>query len=95
MTLKANLNIPTSFLEEVHLGPFWEEPAVKAYYLVAIMLLEPEVEDHFFNLQSYLEESASLFPERELQTLYTHLNNFCIIQRINAGLCLVNLSLRE
>jgi hypothetical protein len=85
LSLKANLQQTDQLLTTVQKGPYREVPAIKAYLLVAVMLLKPDEETHFFTLQSFLRENAHLFPPKELQTLYTHLNNYCIIKKINAG----------
>ncbi len=85
LSIKAQLHISEGFLNSVSQGPYAEVPAVKAYLLVADLLTRPEKEGHFFQLQSFLSQHAALFPPRECKTLYTHLNNYCIIKRINAG----------
>ncbi len=85
LSLKAELQQVDQLMESIQDSPFLQVPAVKAYYLVARLLLEPEEEEHFFSLQIFLKEQANLFPAKELQTLYTHLNNYCIIKKINAG----------
>jgi len=85
LSLRAELNTEEGFLDRVRRGPYREIPAIKAYLLVATMLEEPEQTDHFFDLQTFLKNKGHFFPPRELQTLYTHLNNYCIIKKINAG----------
>jgi hypothetical protein len=85
LSLKAELSQAGRLLEHVRQGPYLNVPAIKAYYLVATMLSNPEEEKHFFRLQDFLKKHAGLFPPKELKTLYTHLNNYCIIKKINAG----------
>jgi hypothetical protein len=85
LSLKAELSQADDLLDRIQQGPYLKVPAIKAYHLVATMLLKPEEEEHFFRLQDFLKNHAALFPPKELKTLYIHLNNYCIIKKINAG----------
>ncbi len=66
-------------------SPFLEEPVVRAYYLVANMLEQPEEEHFFVALRQMLDTDYILFARSELQTLFVHLMNYCIYTKINRG----------
>ncbi len=61
------------------------EPAVKAWYLVAQMILKRDEEHIFQQLKSLLENDGHCFQKKELQTLFIHLMNYCIDTKINNG----------
>lgn len=82
---QAKLSLPPSFLEYISGQGLLEEPAVKAYFLVSEMLTNPEEEDHFRRLKSFLEENAALFPRAEQYNLYIFLTNYCTDTKINFG----------
>lgn len=84
-SVAPQLLLPPDFMERVAKGPYIEQPFVKAYFLVANMLLDPEQETFFQQLRQLLDEKASLFPKHELHTLFVHLMNYCIDTKINAG----------
>jgi len=79
------LLIPPDFIERVRSSPYMHQPFVRAYYLVAQMLLEPEEEHYFRELRSLLDREAPNFPKQELHPLFVHLMNYCIDTKINAG----------
>ena len=81
----ADIYLFPDFLKQVENSPYLKEPAVKAYYLVALMTLQQEQEAYFSQLKKLLEEQAGLFRKKELQTLFIHLMNYCIYSKINNG----------
>ncbi|MEM1319885.1 MAG: hypothetical protein AAGG75_06480 [Bacteroidota bacterium] len=81
----TNIQLFPQFLSYVEQGPYFDEPSVKVYYLVARMLQEPQKESWFQQAKDYLERHFNSFPLVELQSLYTHLKNYCIDKRINNG----------
>jgi len=69
-------------LEQSH---YLTEPVVKAWHLVARMMLRPD-EQHFFQeMKTLLETQAARFQPKELQTLFIHSMNYCIDTKINHG----------
>lgn len=64
---------------------FFDDLLVRAYYLVAEMLNNPEHEVAFSELKRLLFEKCSQFPKSELKPLFIHLNNYCIHKKINVG----------
>lgn len=79
------LLIPPDFMERVQSSPYIDQPFIRAYYLVARMLLEPEEEHYFRELRSLTDREAVHFPKQELHPLFVHLMNYCIDTKINAG----------
>jgi hypothetical protein len=81
----ASVNVHPEFLGYLENSAFLQEPAVKAWYLVARMMLHPE-ETHFFqDMKTLLETQAGSFKHKELQTLFIHAMNYCIDTKINHG----------
>ncbi len=64
---------------------FMNEPSVKAWYLVAQMILHRDEEHIFQELKRLLENDGHCFQKKELQTLFIHLMNYCIDTKINNG----------
>ncbi len=81
----AQIYLFPDFLKQVENSPYLQEPAVKAYYLIALMTQQQENEAYFFQLKNMLEKQSGLFRKRELQTLFIHLMNYCIYSKINNG----------
>lgn len=81
----ANVALPPDFLAYLENSPYLEEPVVKAWYLIAQMMLQPD-EVHFFQaMKALLEKHSYKFQRRELQTLFIHCMNYCIDTKINHG----------
>lgn len=81
----AEIMLPPSFIEYIENSDCFREPAVRAYYLVTKMLLEPQEEAHFFDLKKHLEDNRNRFTLQELDLFYIHLKNYCIDTKINKG----------
>lgn len=73
------------FLNYLENGPYLAEPVVKAWYLVARMMLHPDETHYFQAMKELLETHAGSFQQRELQTLFIHSMNYCIDTKINHG----------
>lgn len=84
ISFDGEMTLPPSFLEYVEQSEFINEPALKAYFLVAKMLLEPEETTHFFILKGHLEKNSPNFTLSQLDIFYIHLKNYCIV-KINKG----------
>ncbi len=84
VSFDVKVSLPPSFLEYVENSKFIKEPFIKAYLLVAKMLLEPEETAYFLNLKKHLESNKIHFTLQELDTFYIHLKNYCIV-KINMG----------
>jgi len=79
----AKVALYPEFLSYLEQSPYLDEPVVKAWYLVARMMLHPE-ETHFFHqMKNLLSSQASHFQHKELQTLFIHAMNYCIDTKIN------------
>ncbi len=79
------LHLSDTFLEFVQTGTFLEEPSVAVYFLIVKMFLEPDTENYYFQVKALLKEKGHLFHSLELKEIYTHLLNYCIDIKINAG----------
>lgn len=85
LALEANLHLIPGFLEYLRQSHYAAMPLVKAYLLVYEMLERPEEDSAFQALRSLLREEGSRFEKGEQNTLFIHLMNFCIDNRINRG----------
>ncbi len=81
----AAVNVHPEFLGNLENSIFLNEPAVKAWYLVARMMLHPEETPFFQEMKTLLETQAGSFKHKELQTLFIHAMNYCIDTKINHG----------
>lgn len=59
-------------------------PAVRLYYLILKMLLEPEEEGWFRDLLDELQQFQSFFADEELRGMYVFAQNYCI-RKANQG----------
>lgn len=84
VSFDVKISLPPSFLDYVETSIFIEESAVKAYFLVAKMLLDPIETTYFLNLKIHLENRKTRFTLPELDIFYTHLKNYCIV-KVNEG----------
>lgn len=65
--------------------PYMQEPAVKAWYLVILMIQNKEDESQFQQLKKLVDKEGKHFQKKELQMLFIHLMNYCIDTKINNG----------
>ncbi len=65
--------------------PYMQEPAVKAWYLVVLMIQNKEDELQFQQLKKLVDKEGRHFQKKELQMLFIHLMNYCIDTKINNG----------
>jgi len=84
ISFDVQISLPPSFLDYIENSIFIKEPFIKAYFLVAKMLLKPNEINHFNNLKKHLEANKKRFSLQELDVFYTHLKNYCIV-KINKG----------
>ncbi len=82
--LEARVSLPPGFFQYLESKAYSREPLVEAYTLVARMQERPEEEARFFELKELLSRSTNI-PDEELKALFTYLNNYCILYKINAG----------
>ncbi len=73
------------FLKHLEENGFTDIPAIKVYYLVAKMLIATEGEVYFFQLKEFIYKYDFYFSKAELNTLFIHLKNYCILKKINNG----------
>jgi len=59
-------------------------PAVKIYYLISLMLSEPDQEKHFTEGLKFINKYKKLFPVEEEKDLYQYIKNYCV-KKINEG----------
>ncbi len=81
----AEVALFPDFLKYLEQSAYLAEPVVKAWYLVARMMLHPEEVDFFQEMKSLLETQAASFQRKELKTLFIHSMNYCIDTKINHG----------
>ncbi len=82
---KPQIHLPPHMMDYLQNSVFLEDGVVKAYYLAARMLEEPEQEASFVALRQMLDEVYQNFAVAELETLFIHLMNYCIYEKINKG----------
>ena len=84
VSFDVQISLPPAFLTYVENSIFIKEPFIKAYFLVAKMLLKPDEINHFINLIEHLDANKKRFALQELDVFYIHLKNYCIV-KINKG----------
>lgn len=85
LAAEVELDLMPSFLDYIKHHNYLQEPSIQAYYLVTQMLMQPEEETYFHQLKQLLIEQTELFSNQDLNTLFIHLNNYCILEKINVG----------
>ncbi|MEL6862902.1 MAG: hypothetical protein AAFP19_00725 [Bacteroidota bacterium] len=60
-------------------------PALVVYYTALQLIQAPDIEAHYLQLKSVLNEHGDCLPNAELWTLYNYALNYCIL-RINSGM---------
>ncbi|MCF8247713.1 MAG: hypothetical protein K9J37_21700 [Saprospiraceae bacterium] len=81
----AKVALFPEFLKYLEQSPYLSEPVVKAWYLVARMMLDPDEAHFFLEMKMLLETEATSFQPKELQTLFIHSMNYCIDTKVNIG----------
>ncbi len=84
-SVKPNIRLFPDFLNYLSTSEYLQEPSIKAYFLIAHMLLSPKDESIFQNLKIHLDDNYVIFPQPELKSLYIYLINYCIDTKINNG----------
>lgn len=79
------LNYQTNLLIYLEENGYTEVPSIKAYYLILKMLTESEGEPYFFKLKEFIHLQDAYFSKKELNTIFTHLQNYCILKKMNIG----------
>ncbi len=64
---------------------YFQEPSIKGWYLVALMMQNQEEEKYFQQLKLLVEKRGHCFQKKELHALFIHLMNYCIDIKINKG----------
>ncbi|MFK7806851.1 MAG: hypothetical protein AB8F74_03525 [Saprospiraceae bacterium] len=59
-------------------------PALQIYYKILKMIQEHNVETHYQELKTLVQNNVAIFPQEELRILYTYLLNYGI-KKINSG----------
>jgi hypothetical protein len=81
----GQIALPDNFLSYVGDSEYLNEPTVRAYYLATKMLLHTDQEKYFRDLREVLIQRGEEFSLSEKRVLLTHLINYCIDTKINAG----------
>lgn len=85
LSRKPEIALPAGFMDQLEQSGLLEAPLLRAYYLVAQMLAQPQGEGYFQELkQLFFSRHAGFAPE-DCHTLVIHLKNYCIHKKINAG----------
>lgn len=83
-TSKNILNIE-AVLNNLEESNLLNETVIYAYVLVIKLLIDPNDDNNYYLLKKLLEEKSFFVATNELEVLYTHLRNYCILQKINLG----------
>lgn len=81
----VDMHLPAGFLEWLKTTPYLTEPGVRMYYLLTQLLLQPALEEYYYELKQLLSEQGDLFTIEELRFFYFAIMNYCIDKKINAG----------
>ncbi len=84
ISFDVEIDLLPDFLDYIENSIYINEPSIKAYFLVTKMLLATSDSDYFLSLKQHLEDYCSQLTLQELDVLYIHLKNYCII-KINKG----------
>ena len=82
--IDKSIYLTENWLSEIKTNPAFNEPAVKVYYKISLLLRGENVEVIFEELRKFLILYEEHFPISELQELYISLQNFCA-EEINNG----------
>lgn len=74
------LNLPPGFLNYIKNSIYFNVPAIAIQYRMVRAFLEPEEEDHFYQLKKLLATHNSLFNKEELRNMYLTAQNYCAFQ---------------
>lgn len=85
MSASAEINLLPGFMDYLQDSPFLREPSVKAWYLVAQMMINRDQEHFFQEMKQLLALQGGSFQKKERQTLFIHSMNYCIDVKINNG----------
>ena len=85
ISIEIDITLFPSFLEYVKESQYMTEASIKAFYLVAKMLLDTEEEEYYYALKKILTKRFGEFSYDDLKLLYIHLRNYCIDTKINMG----------
>ena len=85
LSRQPDIGLPTGFWAFLGSSSLLDFPLIRAYYLVAQMLGQPEKEEYFERLKGLLFDNYRHFAEDDSLTLWIHLINYCIHKKINTG----------
>lgn len=71
-------------LDQVREGKFSEHPVIEIYYLIVLTHLEPDAEQHYYDLKKKLHNHAHYLPSDQMKQLYDSALNYCN-RKINSG----------
>ena len=73
------------FTQQIEASDFVESPIINTYFHVYKLLNNPEDDTHFYTIKKLLITNAHLFDRKEVSTIYIHLLNYCIDEKILKG----------
>lgn len=82
---QPEISLPKGFWDMLEGAKLIDFPLINAYVLVAKMLEKPEQENAFWQLKELLFNNYKRFTQDDQLTLFIHLTNYCINNKINAG----------
>ncbi|MDB5284916.1 MAG: hypothetical protein JWO06_3991 [Bacteroidota bacterium] len=84
LSLEAEVKMAAEILEHLKQNNYQHIPALGIQYRVVLSLIEPNDENHFYELNALLTKHYLLFPKPYARNLFAFAINFCI-RRINFG----------
>lgn len=84
MNYEYNIALIEEIINYLRDKDFTAHPLIFSYYKAALMMLERENEQHFFELRDYLEKNLHLLEKAEQENLLVLSKNYCI-RRLNTG----------
>jgi len=82
---QIDLKKAPGLLEYIEENGYLQIPGIKVYFLVAKMLSSEDGEPYFYQLKDFIHQYDHYFSKSELNTLFVHLKNYCIVKKINTG----------
>lgn len=77
-------NFLMDFIAIIAKNNYLQHQSIKNYYTIAMTLIEPENEVHFFNLKKIIINEIDDYPQPELNDIWTYAANYCAT-KINSG----------
>jgi hypothetical protein len=84
LSLEADVALMSEVLNHLKRNKYEDIPAIAIHHRIVLSLMEPQKEEHFYELKNLLTKNYLLFPKPNARNMYAFAINFCI-RKINFG----------